>query len=65
VSLRAFHLFFITVSALLAAFCAVWAFSQYRMDGALAYAAGSAACALSIPGLVVYGASFQRKTRNL
>ena len=30
-SLRAFHLFFIAVSGMLAAFCAAWAVTQYRV----------------------------------
>jgi len=64
-SLRAFHLFFISLSAIMAAFCCAWAFSQYRMDHALIYAAGSAASALSVAGLAFYGRAFQRKTRDL
>ena len=64
-SLRAFHLFFISLSAVMAAFCCAWAFSQYKVDHGVIYAAGSAASALSVAGLAVYGAAFQRKTRNL
>jgi hypothetical protein len=64
-SLRAFHLFFISVSAVMAAFCSAWAFSQYRMDHELIYAAGSAVAALSVAGLAVYGRAFQQKTRDL
>ena len=64
-SLRAFHLFFISVSAVMAAFCCAWAFSQYKVEHAAIYAAGSAASALSVAGLAAYGAAFQRKTRNL
>ena len=64
-SLRAFHLFFISLSAVMAAFCSAWAFSQYRMDHQLIYAAGSLASALSVAGLAMYGVAFQRKTRNL
>jgi len=64
-SLRAFHLFFIALSAVLAAFCAAWAFSQFRVDHQMMYAAASAVCALSVAGLALYGAAFQRKTRHL
>ncbi len=64
-SLRAFHLFFISLSAVLAAFCAAWAFSQFRMDHGLIYGAGAAGSALSVAGLALYGVAFQRKTRNL
>jgi hypothetical protein len=64
-SLRAFHLFFISLSAVMAAFCSAWAFSQYQMAHQLIYAAGSGASALSVAGLALYGVAFQRKTRNL
>ena len=64
-SLRAFHLFFISLSAVMAAFCSAWAFSQFRTDHELVYAAGSLASALSVAGLAVYGAAFRRKTRDL
>ena len=60
-----FHLFFIGVSVILAAFCGAWAVGEYRaMPNALfiVTAAGSIAGAV---GLAVYGAAFQRKTRNL
>ena len=43
----------------------VEAFSQFRVDHGMIYAAGSAASALSVAGLAMYGAAFQRKTRNL
>ena len=64
-SLRAFHLFFISLSAVMAAFCSAWAFSQYRVDHQLIYGMGAFASALSVGGLAVYGVAFQRKTRNL
>jgi hypothetical protein len=64
-SLRMFHLFFIGLSIILAAYCAAWAVGQYRaMPGILFIltAAGSIAGAV---GLAIYGTAFQRKTRNL
>lgn len=64
-SLRAFHLFFISLSAVMAAFCAAWAFSHFRMDHEAIYAAGSAASVLSVAGLAMYGRAFQQKTRDL
>jgi steroid 5-alpha reductase family enzyme len=64
-SLRSFHLFFITLSVLLAAFTAAWAVGQYRVDHAVVDAVwGVGAVALG-GGLVMYGGAFQRKTRNL
>jgi len=64
-SLRAFHLFFISLSGVMAAFCSAWAFSQYQMDHQLIYGAGAAASAVSVAALAVYGVAFQRKTRSL
>ena len=64
-SLRAFHLFFISLSAVMAAFCAAWAFAQYRADHQAIYVVGSVASAVSVGGLALYGAAFQRKTRKL
>jgi hypothetical protein len=64
-SLRAFHLFFIAVSGMLATFCAAWAISQYRIDHGASYLAGALVSIGSAGALAVYGAMFQRKTRNL
>jgi FlaG/FlaF family flagellin (archaellin) len=64
-SLRAFHLLFIAISVVLAAFCAAWAMGQYRVEHHAVFivtALGSLAAAC---GLAAYGAAFQRKTRNL
>lgn len=58
-SLRAFHILFIILSALLAAGCAWWAFSN---EAAPAFGIISAAVAV---GLVIYGIFFLKKTRNL
>ena len=64
-SLRAFHLLFIALSVVLAAFVAAWATGQYRAERELLYAiAGAGALALGA-ALAIYGAKFQRKTRNL
>ena len=64
-SLRVFHLLFIAVSIVLAAFCAAWATSQYRMDPQIQYAIGAVVAIAGAVGLAVYGAAFQRKTRQL
>ena len=64
-SLRAFHLFFIAVSVVLAAFVAAWAGQQYQAQHAVAYAVTTAGALASGAGLAVYGAAFQRKTRRL
>jgi ABC-type Mn2+/Zn2+ transport system permease subunit len=64
-SLRAFHLFFIALSVVLAAFMAAWATGQYRLEHETVYAiTGVAALGVGC-GLAFYGTRFQRKTRNL
>jgi hypothetical protein len=64
-SLRAFHLFFIAVSTILAAFVAAWAAQQYQTTHAVSAALTSAGALASGVGMAIYGAMFQRKTRNL
>ena len=64
-SLRSFHLFFIAISAVLAAFCAAWAVAQYRVEPSVSYAAGAVVSTLCVGALAVYGTIFQRKTRKL
>jgi len=64
-SLRAFHLLFIAISVVLAAFVAAWAGSQYRAGQGVPYALAAAAALAAAFGLVAYGAAFQRKTKHL
>jgi hypothetical protein len=64
-SLRAFHLVFIGVSVMLAAFVAAWAGQQYQADPVLSYAVTAVAALASGVGLAFYGAAFQRKTKGL
>ena len=64
-SLRAFHLFFIAVSVIMTAFAAAWAIGEYRAAHDVTYAAGAALSLAGGVGLAVYGAAFQRKTRQL
>lgn len=64
-SLRAFHLLFIALSVVLAAFFAAWAIGQYRVEHEVGYVAAAVASLLSGAALAVYGAAFQRKTRRL
>ena len=64
-SLRMFHLFFIGMSVLLASFVAAWATGQYRAAHDATYLAAGVCAIVSAGGLAVYGAKFQRKTRNL
>ena len=64
-SLRMFHLVFISVSVVLAAFVVAWAIGQYRLAHETDYALLAVTAVLFGGALAVYGAAFQRKTRNL
>ena len=63
--LRAFHLLFIAVSVVLAAFVAAWAAGQYQAAQGVTYAVTGVAALATGAGLAWYGAAFQRKTRRL
>jgi hypothetical protein len=64
-SLRAFHLLFIALSIVLAAFLAAWAMGQYRTSRDAVYLGAGAASLASAGALAVYAAAFQRKTKGL
>jgi hypothetical protein len=64
-SLRAFHLLFIALSIVLAAFLAAWAVGQYQTAHDVVYLAGGAASLMTAAALAMYAVAFQRKTRNL
>ena len=64
-SLRAFHLLFIGLSIVLAAFVAAWAAGQYRIDHQAGYAAAGVASVAGAGALAVYAVAFQRKTKGL
>jgi hypothetical protein len=63
-SLRAFHLFFIALSVILAAFFAAWAIGEYRSAHELTYAVTGVVSLAAGVALVFYAAAFQRKTRR-
>ena len=64
-SLRAFHLLFIALSVILAAFFGAWSIGQYRAANEAVYVLVGIASLASGVGLAIYGAAFQRKTRGL
>jgi len=64
-SLRAFHLLFIALSVVLAAFFAAWAGGQYQLEHEVLYGFTGVGALVAGGLLAVYGAAFQRKTRNL
>jgi hypothetical protein len=63
--LKNFHLVFIGISVVLAAFVAAWAGQQYRAASTMTYAITAVAALASGAGLAYYGAAFQRKMRSL
>jgi hypothetical protein len=64
-SLRAFHLFFIAISIVLAAFMAAWSAGEYRALHDSSYALATAAALAAAAGLAFYAAAFRKKTRHL
>jgi len=64
-SLRAFHLLFIGLSVVLAAFVAAWAGQQYQTLHQISYAMTAVGALAAGLGLALYGAAFQRKMRRL
>lgn len=58
-SLKGFHIFFIVLSILLAAGCAVWSFAN-----GVAMSVGIGACIVAV-GLIAYAIYFIRKSRRL
>lgn len=63
-SLRAFHIVFVTVATLLCAFLAVWAFRFAENRDAMITVLGAVG-ALGVFAMPVYGVYFLRKARNL
>jgi hypothetical protein len=64
-SLRAFHLLFIALSVVLAAFFGAWSIEEYRSANDVGYALVGVVSLASGVGLAIYGAAFQRKTKGL
>jgi hypothetical protein len=63
-SLRAFHIVFVTVTTLLFAFLAVWALFLATDRSATVTALGAVSIA-GVLGMPVYGVIFYRKARKL
>jgi hypothetical protein len=65
VSLRAFHLVFIALSIVLAAFLAAWAVGQYQARHEVVYVGVVALSLATAAVLGRYAVAFQRKTKDL
>lgn len=65
-SLKAFHIFFIALAALMCFFLGAWALNAASAEGASGWLRGFGIGGLVAgAGLVIYGIRFIRKTRNL
>jgi len=65
VSLKAFHLFFIAVSAIFATGFGVWAARAWAAAGGASYLVMSAGAFVAAVALAVYGSWFARKMRGV
>lgn len=64
-SLRFFHIVFITLSTLLAVGCSALEYSNYKAQPSMGHLIFSILSALVGVGLVIYGVWFLKKTKNL
>jgi hypothetical protein len=64
-SLKAFHIFFIIVSALLAFGVAAWALLEYRGSGSFSCLAAAIGSFIAGAALIFYGVRFLKKLKNV
>ena len=64
-SLKGFHIVFITFSTLLAILCGAWCLQLNQISETRAYAAGAACSFAAAAALVIYGVWFYRKMKRL
>jgi uncharacterized protein YqgC (DUF456 family) len=64
-SLKAFHVVFVTLALLLAGFVAWWAVARWHAGDGGGWLAMAIACALSMVALAVYGVWFLKKTKEV
>ena len=64
-SLKAFHVFFVAVSVLLAAGFGWWALNEYRNEGSVANLIMGVASLVGGIGLIAYGRWFLRKLKGV
>ena len=63
--LRSFHLLFIGISIVLAAFVAAWAVGEYRVAHDANYIIAAVGALCGAAALSVYVTAFQKKTKRL
>ncbi len=64
-SLKGFHIVFITCSTLLALLLGAWCVWMDLVLGAPSYLTGAVACFVAALGLIVYGVWFYKKMKRL
>ena len=64
-SLKAFHIVFVTASVLLLLVLAGWWMGNYRADGAASQLVWAVACLAATVAMLVYGRYFLRKFKNI
>ena len=64
-SLKAFHVVFVSLAMLLFAGFGFWAAGRYRSETGGAYLAAAIGSFAAIPALVIYGRWFLRKLRHV
>jgi hypothetical protein len=64
-SLKAFHIVFVTLSSILAFVFAVWEFSRYQANGEFLELAWALLAFASGAGLIFYGIRFLKKLRKV
>ena len=62
--LRNFHLFFVALSVMLAAFFAAWCAEEFQANQSAVFAVAGVLGLTTAAGLATYGVSFQKKTRQ-
>jgi len=64
VSLKAFHIFFVTLSVMLAVGFTIWALNDYRTSERASSLVGAGISSVGAIGMIVYGRWFLQKLRR-
>jgi hypothetical protein len=64
-SLKAFHIVFVTCTVLLAFFCGVWLLNEYRSSGQAGQLLGGVGSIVAGLGMIWYGRAVLRKLKHI
>jgi uncharacterized membrane protein (UPF0136 family) len=64
-SLKGFHLFFITLSVILSALCSIYGFVNYQQQNSIVHLMWGIMSLVVLIGLLYYVVWFMRKTRRM